>query len=253
MSHDSTIFVSRDLIVHSFANRRHHSRASAEADDARGRTVSSKASSVDARAQRSVAWGERERGRERGDERTNDRSVDRSRSSIIGTVGAIGRAVRGGSSVRVNVGRVVALGASTRDVRAVWMRDGKTRRGVSDDDLGTDGDGGGATDRSRGGLVDASDVVGDVLCRRGGERGASSGSSASSDEDAFSTGTGGDGDGAERRRESERGTSGSTRGRMLWEDEWPSVESMSLINRAIFQAPPKSYDDKSHPWSPRTA
>ena len=25
---------------------------------------------------------------------------------------------------------------------------------------------------------------------------------------------------------------------------------MSLINRAIFQAPPKSHDDKSHPWSP---
>ena len=100
------------------------------------------------------------------------------------------------------------------------------------------GTSGGATDRSRGGLVDASDVVGDVLCRRGGERGGvvrvvgvvGRGR-------VFDGRRGGDGDGAERRRESERGTSGSARGRMLWEDEWPSVESMSLINRAIFQAP----------------
>jgi len=80
----------------------------------------------------------------------------------------------------------------------------------------------------------------------------SSGSSASSDDDTFSIGGGlGGDDGDERRRESERGTSGSAEGgRMLWEDEWPSVESVSLINRAIFQAPPKSYDDRSHPWSP---
>ena len=96
-----------DPIVRNFANRRRHSRASAEADDARGRTVSSKASSVDARANgpsRGAREREGERERERGRERgTNDRSIgrwNRSRSSIIGTVGAIGRAVRGGSSVR---------------------------------------------------------------------------------------------------------------------------------------------------------
>ena len=57
-----------------FANRRRH-RASAEADDARGRTVSSKALKASTRAERSVAWGERERERERErDERTIDRS-----------------------------------------------------------------------------------------------------------------------------------------------------------------------------------
>ena len=60
--------------MHNFANRRRHSRASAEADDARGRTVSSKASSVDARAN-GPSRGAREREGER-DERTIDRSVE---------------------------------------------------------------------------------------------------------------------------------------------------------------------------------
>ena len=132
------------------------------------------------------------------------------------------------------------------------LRDGKTRRGVSDDDLGTDGERAAARriDRAVDSLTRAMSL-GTFCVAAEASAGASSASSASSDEDAFSTGDGAsDGDGAERRRESERGTSGSARGRMLWEDEWPSVESMSLINRAIFQAPPKSYDDKSHPWSP---
>ena len=63
--------------MRNFANRRRHSRASAEADDARGRTVSSKALKASTRAERSVAWGERERERERErDERTIDRSVE---------------------------------------------------------------------------------------------------------------------------------------------------------------------------------
>ena len=62
--------------MHNFANRRRHSRASAEADDARGRTVSSKASSVDARAN-GPSRGAREREREgERDERTIDRSVE---------------------------------------------------------------------------------------------------------------------------------------------------------------------------------
>ena len=132
------------------------------------------------------------------------------------------------------------------------LRDGKTRRGVSDDDLGTDGERAAARriDRAVDSLTRAMSS-GTFCVAAEASAGTSSGSSASSDEDAFSMGDGAsDGDGAERRRESERGTSGSARGRMLWEDEWPSVESVSLINRAIFQAPPKSYDDQSHPWSP---
>jgi len=32
--------------------------------------------------------------------------------------------------------------------------------------------------------------------------------------------------------------------------EWPTFEGMSLVNRAIFQAPPPSYGERSHPWSP---
>jgi len=66
--------------VRNFANRRCHSRASAEADDARGRTVSSKASSVDARAN-GPSRGAREREREREGER-DERTIDRSVESI---------------------------------------------------------------------------------------------------------------------------------------------------------------------------
>ena len=34
------------------------------------------------------------------------------------------------------------------------------------------------------------------------------------------------------------------------EREWPRAEGMSLINKAIFQAPASSYGARSHPWSP---
>jgi acetyl esterase/lipase len=34
------------------------------------------------------------------------------------------------------------------------------------------------------------------------------------------------------------------------EGEWPRAEGMSLINKAIFQAPASSYGARSHPWSP---
>ena len=60
--------------MHNFANRRRHSRASAEADDARGRTVSS----TRARTVRRVG---REREREREGER-DERTIDRSVESI---------------------------------------------------------------------------------------------------------------------------------------------------------------------------
>lgn len=50
-------------------------------------------------------------------------------------------------------------------------------------------------------------------------------------------------------RDAEDGASGSGRS-IFGDEEWPSVEGASFINRAIFQAPPSSYGEKQHPWSP---
>ena len=97
VSHDSPIIVSRGPNCAQF--RKPSASLSRVGGGGRRARANGIVESVDARAS-GPSRGARERERERG---TNERSIgrwNRSRSSIIGTVGAIGRAVRGGSSVR---------------------------------------------------------------------------------------------------------------------------------------------------------
>jgi hypothetical protein len=48
----------------------------------------------------------------------------------------------------------------------------------------------------------------------------------------------------------------STLDQLLGDDDWgdnATLERMSLVNRAIFQAPEPSYSASNHPWSPADA